>query len=59
MRRLTSILIHTAHFGQYTEITLQGVPNWEYTLRLFVQYKYHTMGISTMPVSPLFLQYVA
>ena len=37
MRRFTSIYIHTAHFGYHTEITLQDAPNWEYTLRLFVE----------------------
>jgi len=28
---------HTSHFSKHTEITLQGVPNREYTLRLFVE----------------------
>ena len=37
MRRLTSIYIHTSHFSKHTEITLQDVPNREYTLRLFVE----------------------
>jgi len=32
-----SILIHTADFGQHTEITLQGVLNRDYTLRLFIE----------------------
>ena len=35
--RFTSIYIHTSHFSNHTEITLQDVPNWEYTLRLFVE----------------------
>ena len=29
--------IHTSHFSKHTEITLQDVPNREYTLRLFVE----------------------
>jgi glycerol-3-phosphate O-acyltransferase len=37
VRRFTSIQAHTAHFVQHTEITLQHVPNREYTLRLFVE----------------------
>ena len=37
MGRFTSIYIHTAHFGYQTGITLQGVPNRRYTLRLFVE----------------------
>ena len=37
MRRVTSIYIHTAHFGYHTEITLKDVPNRVYTLRLFVE----------------------
>jgi len=37
VRRLTSIYIHTSHFSKHTEITLQDVPNREYTLRLFVE----------------------
>ena len=35
MRRFTSILVHTADFGQHTGIALQDVPNRDYTLRLF------------------------
>ena len=35
--RFTSIYIHTSHFSKHIEITLQDVPNWEYTLRLFVE----------------------
>jgi len=35
--RFTSVYIHIAHFGYHTEITLQDVPNREYTLRLFVE----------------------
>jgi len=34
--RFTSIYVYTAHFDPHTEITLQDVPNREYTLRLFV-----------------------
>ena len=37
MRRLTSIYIHTSHFSKHIEITLQDIPNREYTLRLFVE----------------------
>ena len=37
VRLFTSIYIHTSHFSKHTEITLQGVPNREYTLRLFVE----------------------
>ena len=37
MRRFTSIYIHTSHFSNRTEITLQDVPNREYTLRLIVE----------------------
>jgi len=37
VRRFTSIYVHTAHFGQHTEITLQDIPNREYTLRLIVE----------------------
>ena len=37
MRRFTPIYVHTAHFGYHTEITLQDVPNREYTMRLFVE----------------------
>ena len=37
MRRFTSIYIHTSHFSSLTEITLQDIPNREYTLRLFVE----------------------
>jgi len=36
VRRFTSIYVHTAHFRQHTEITLQDIPNREYTLGLFV-----------------------
>ena len=35
--RFTSSYIHTSHFSKHTEITLQGVPNREYMLRLFVE----------------------
>ena len=35
--RFTTIYIHTSHFDKHTEITLQDVPNREYTLRLFVE----------------------
>ena len=35
--RFVSIYIHTSHFSKHTEITLQDVPNREYTLRLFVE----------------------
>ena len=37
MRRFTSVSVHTAHFGQHTEITLQDTPNREYDLSLFVE----------------------
>ena len=37
MQRFTSIHTHTTHFSQHTEITLQDIPNREYTLRLFVE----------------------
>ena len=37
MRCFTSIYIHTSHCGYHTEITLQDVPNRQYTLRLFVE----------------------
>ena len=37
MRRFTSIYIQTTHFSKHTEITLQDIPNREYTLRLFVE----------------------
>jgi len=37
VRCFTSIYVHTAHFRQHTEITLQDIPNREYTLRLFVE----------------------
>ena len=37
VRRFTSIYLHTSHFSKHTEITLQDLPNWEYTLRLFVE----------------------
>jgi len=37
VRRFTSIYIHTSHFSKHTDITLQDVPNREYTLRLFVE----------------------
>ena len=37
MRRLTSIYVQTSHFSKHTEITLQDIPNREYTLRLFVE----------------------
>ena len=37
MQRFTSIYVHTSHFSKHTEITLQDVPNQEYTLRLFVE----------------------
>jgi len=37
VRRFTSILVDTADFGYPTEITLQGVLNREYTLRLFIE----------------------
>jgi len=37
VRRFRSIYIHTSHFSKHTEITLQDVPNREYTLRLFVE----------------------
>ena len=37
VRRFTSILVHTTDFGQYTEIALQGAPNREYTLGLFIE----------------------
>ena len=37
VRRFTSIYIHTSHFSKQTDITLQDVPNREYTLRLFVE----------------------
>ena len=37
MRRFTSIYIHTSHLSDHTEITLQDVPNRQYTLRLFVE----------------------
>jgi len=31
------IFVHTAHLGQHTEITLQGVLDRNYTLRLFIE----------------------
>ena len=34
---LTSNHIHNAHSRQHAEIILQGIPNWECTLRLFVE----------------------
>jgi len=37
VRCFISIHVHTAHFGQQTEITLHDIPNREYTLRLFVE----------------------
>jgi hypothetical protein len=37
VRPFTSIYIHTAHSSYHTEITLQDVPNREYTLRLLVE----------------------
>ena len=37
MRRFTSFYVHTAHFGQHTDITLKDVPDREYTLRLFIE----------------------
>ena len=37
MRRFASIWLHTADLGLHTDITLQDVPNREYTLRLFVE----------------------
>ena len=37
VRRLTSTQVHITDFRQHTEITLQDVANWEYTLRLFVE----------------------
>ena len=35
--RFTSIFAHTTDFGRHTEITLQGAPNRDYTLRLFIE----------------------
>ena len=35
--QFASFYIHTSHFSKHTEITLQDVPNREYTLRLFVE----------------------
>jgi hypothetical protein len=35
VRRFNSIQVHTTHFSQHTEITLQGILNRVYTLRLF------------------------
>jgi hypothetical protein len=37
LRRYTSFYVLTAHIHQHTEITLQDIPNQEYTLRLFVE----------------------
>ena len=37
VRCFTSVYIHTTDFGWHTEITLQDIPNQEYTLRLFVE----------------------
>ena len=37
MRRFASIYIHIAHFRRHADITLQDVPNREYTLRVFVE----------------------
>ena len=37
VRRFTLIHIHTSHFSKNADITLQDVPNREYTLRLFVE----------------------
>jgi hypothetical protein len=37
VRPFTSVYVYTAYFGHRTEITLQGVPNREYTLRLFIE----------------------
>ena len=31
--------VHTAHFGQHTEIALQDIPKSDYMLRLFVEDK--------------------
>jgi hypothetical protein len=36
VRRFTPIRVLAADFGQRTELRLQGVPNGEYSLRLFV-----------------------
>jgi len=35
--RFAPISHHTADLAHHTEISLQGVPNREYTLRLFVE----------------------
>ena len=37
MRRFASICHYSADLGYHTEITLQHVPDREYTLRLFVE----------------------
>ena len=37
MRRFALLWRYTADLGHHTEITLQDVPNREYTLRLFVE----------------------
>jgi hypothetical protein len=37
VRRFTSVYVHTAHFGQHTDITLKDVPDREYTLTLYVE----------------------
>ena len=36
VRRFASIEVHTAHYTQHTEITLQDIPRLKYTLRLFI-----------------------
>ena len=37
MRLFISIEVHTTHLAQHPDITLQNIPNPEYTLRLFLE----------------------
>jgi len=36
MRRIALIEVHTTHYTQHTEITLQDIPKLKYTLKLFI-----------------------
>jgi len=37
VRARATLHLRTSHFSKHTEITLQDIPNREYTLRLFVE----------------------
>ena len=39
MRRFASISRHTTDLAHHTDVTLQGVPNRDYTLKLFAENK--------------------